>query len=183
MTVSRLPFESTEIFLNSEIQSVFRSLRKIPVNSKSVAINPPSGEKCGLATSRRDDIDAVISISAFAHPDSLMRRYLNRFHIPRPITSAILRYVEWIIGQRFEQIAPVNTICKIKCPVLLVHGVADSTIPLDDAHEILQHCPQPRVQLAEIDGADHDSVNLIELHAHRLLEFLQQCGFNGGQTQ
>ncbi len=49
MTVSRLPFESTEIFLDSEIQSVFRSPRKIPVDSKFDAINPPSGEKCGLA--------------------------------------------------------------------------------------------------------------------------------------
>ncbi len=61
MTVSRLPFESTGIFLNSEIQSVFRSLRKTPVNSNSVAINPPSGEKCGLRESDENHLLQVLA--------------------------------------------------------------------------------------------------------------------------
>ncbi len=48
MTVSRLPFASTGIFLNPAKQSVLRPPRKTPVNSKSVTINPPYGVKCGL---------------------------------------------------------------------------------------------------------------------------------------
>ncbi len=50
MMVSRLPLESIANFLNSEIQSVFRSLTKIPVDSKSVAMNPSSAELYGLET-------------------------------------------------------------------------------------------------------------------------------------
>jgi len=130
-----------------------------------------------LAASRRKDINAVISISAFAHPDRMMRRFLAGKRIPRPIISAILNYVQWIIGARFEQIAPMHTICRQSCPVLLVHGKADSTIPVDDARDILRNCPDRAVELVEIDGADHDSVELIEQHAHQLTDFLRRNAF------
>lgn len=130
-----------------------------------------------LCASRRRDIAAVISIAAFAHPDRLMRRYLSQRYLPAFTIAAILRYVQWIIGHRFDLIAPLNTICDIDCPVLLVHGQQDATVPLDDAHEIYQHCQRKNIELLEIDGADHDSVELIEQHAHRLIHFLDRCGF------
>jgi alpha-beta hydrolase superfamily lysophospholipase len=131
-----------------------------------------------LVASRRDDIAAVISVSAFAHPDRMMRRYLAGKKIPRTVISAILRYVEWVIGARFDHIAPLNTVCKIRCPVLLVHGKADNTVPVEDARDILENCSQPHIKLVEIEGADHDSVDMIELHAHQLSTFLQQNGFS-----
>ena len=130
-----------------------------------------------LAASRRDDIAAVISVSAFAHPNRMMRRYLAGKKIPRVMISAILRYVEWVIGARFEHIAPVNTVCKIHCPVLLVHGKADTTVPVEDARDILKNCPKPHIRLVEIDDAEHDSVDMIERHAHQLIDFLQKKGF------
>jgi hypothetical protein len=34
----------------------------------------------------------------------------------------VIRYVEWVIGYRFEANAPVNTVSRIACPVLLVRG-------------------------------------------------------------
>jgi hypothetical protein len=48
MTSPRLIFESTAHFLQSEIQSVFRSFRKSAVNPNLYAIISPRGEKCGL---------------------------------------------------------------------------------------------------------------------------------------
>ena len=129
-----------------------------------------------LAASRRDDIDAVISVSAFAHPDRMMRRYLADKRIPQPLISAILHYVQWAIGARFDHIAPLNTVCKAPCPVLLVHGKADSTVPVEDARDIRDNCPHPHVELIEIDDADHDSVDMIELHAHQLTSFLMRHG-------
>ncbi|MFO8044381.1 MAG: alpha/beta fold hydrolase, partial [Halomonas sp.] len=76
-----------------------------------------------LAASRRDDIRAVVSLSAFAHPDGMMRRWLAEKRLPFfPLGWYVLRYVEWVIGHRFDAIAPVNTLPKVRCPVLLVHG-------------------------------------------------------------
>lgn len=130
-----------------------------------------------LAASRRHDIDAAISLSAFAHPQWMMQRYLRRFHLPTPLLRFILSYVQWIIGHRFTDIAPLTTVCSIRCPILLVHGRADRTVPVEDARAIVRGCPGARLTLLEIDGAEHDSVDRIEQHGDELVAFLQRHGF------
>ena len=126
--------------------------------------------------SRRDDIAAVISIAAFAHPEWLMRRYLARFRLPGFCTSWILRYVEWVIGHRYTDIAPMNTACRVQCPILLVHGTADETVPLTDARAIQNHCSGKKPELLLIEGGTHDSVEQVEHHADKLVAFLQKTG-------
>lgn len=132
-----------------------------------------------LEASRREDIQAIISLSSFAHPAWVMQRYLKSFHIPTPFRSVIMRYVEWVIGHRFASFAPLDSVCKIKCPVLLVHGKDDTTVPVDDARAIIENCPQPHLSLLEIEDATHDSVDKIEENGWQLLLFLRSAGFEG----
>lgn len=129
-----------------------------------------------LAASRRSDIAAVISIAAFAHPEWMMRRHLARLGICGFPATWIVRYVELIIRHRYERIAPVNTACRAGCPVLLVHGTADRTVPVADAIAIRDACADNPPELLLVDGADHDSVHLVQEHAHRLLAFLARAG-------
>ncbi len=130
--------------------------------------------------SKREDIQAVISISAFAHPEWLMQRFLKGLHwkklsLPRPVINFILNYIQWIIGHSFASIAPVHTICNITAPILLVHGKDDSTVPVEDARAIVKHCPSPHIQLLEINDAGHESVDKIEEHADKLVQFLKHA--------
>jgi len=127
--------------------------------------------------SRRTDISAVISISAFAHPAWMMHRYLDRFRIPGLLQCWILRYVEWVIGHRYEEIAPMNTACRVRCPVLLVHGSADETVPVTDAWAIRNHCRGHKPELILVDGGRHDSVESVEQHGDRLVAFLKRARF------
>lgn len=129
-----------------------------------------------LAASRRKDISAVISVSAFAHPTWMMQRYLNTLHVPSFIQPVILRYVEWVIGNRFNDIAPINTIRSIGCPVLLVHGNEDNVVPIEDSRAILTDSHSAHVRLVEVDAAGHDSVDKIESHSHKLIDFLSETG-------
>lgn len=130
-----------------------------------------------LSASRQQDVTAVISLSAFAHPEWMMKRYLQRLHLPNIFMRLVLNYVQWIIGHRFSDIAPVSTVCRIDCPILLVHGRADTTVPVDDARAIAAGCPGSNIRLLEIDEAEHDSVDKIEQHGIELVHFLQQQGF------
>lgn len=130
-----------------------------------------------LAASRRSDIDAVISVSAFAHPEWMMRRFLKRVHIPAPLITFVIRYVEWVIGYRYEEIAPINTICHIKCPVLLVHGKADQTVPVEDALIVERGCRRPYIRLLMVENAGHESVEKIRVYKEELVQFLQDFGF------
>jgi len=79
-----------------------------PEYSRKIALlgHSVGGGAVLLAASRRSDIDAVISVSAFAHPEWMMRRFLKRVHIPAPLITFVIHYAEWVIGYRYEEIAP-----------------------------------------------------------------------------
>jgi len=143
-------------------------------NGKIVLLGHSVGAGAVLfEASRREDIAAVISVSSFAHPAWMMQRYLNRPWIPSLVSKGISRYIEWIIGHRFDEIAPMHTVCRIGCPVLLVHGTHDRVIPVSDLQVIADNCPNKRhIQLLLVKDAGHNSVAEIERHTNKLVAFL-----------
>jgi len=153
--------------------------RSYPEYSRKIALlgHSVGGGAVLLTASRRSDIDAIISVSAFAHPKWMMQRFLKQVHVPSFLISFVIRYVEWLIGYRYEEIAPINTICHIKCPVLLVHGKADRTVPVEDALTIERGCRRPYIRLLMVDNAGHESVEKIKTHKKELVEFLRDSGF------
>ena len=115
-----------------------------------------------LVAARRREVAAVVSLSAFAHPAGMMRRWLRWKGIPyRPFGWYILAYVQHAIGHRFDDIAPCRTIAALSCPVLLVHGTEDETVPVSDAREILAAARPGQARLLLVPGshegfAEHD---------------------------
>ncbi len=126
-----------------------------------------------LAASRRTDIAAVISLAAFAHPDGMMRRWLAEKGLPFfPLGWYVLNYVQWVIGARFDSIAPINTIQSIRCPILLMHGSEDTTVPPDDAQALFDNRPHAQVILRILPG-EHDASEEIEHHIDEIVSFLK----------
>ena len=128
-----------------------------------------------LAASRRTDIAAVASLAAFAHPVAMMRRWLALKHIPYlPMGWLLLRYIERVIGHRFDDIAPLSTIKKVRCPTLLIHGAADETVPLSEAKAILAARSGDHVELKVIAGS-HDDFRDLEQEIPTLVSFLSRA--------
>jgi len=126
-----------------------------------------------LAASRRDDIGAVVSLSAFAHPDGMMRRWLAEKGLPFfPVGWYVMRYVEHVIGHRFDAIAPVTTLPRVHCPVLLVHGRDDEVIPPHDAERLHASRGETPTVLRLLPG-DHDLSRHIGGELPELLAFLE----------
>ncbi len=156
-----------------DIESGLDWLKQQPETGKIALLGHSVGAAATLlVASKRHDMDAVISIASFAHPEWLMQRYLQSLHLPKWLIKLVLRYVERIIGHRFDDIAPINTRCKITCPVLLVHGDADKTIPVGDLQAIAENCKDHKAEILLIPDGDHDSVDKIEQHSAELLSFL-----------
>ena len=127
-----------------------------------------------LSASGRDDIAAVVSIAAFSHPVAMMRRWFVSKRIPYvPVGWLMLRYIEWVIGYRFDDIAPVNTIQRVHCPVLLVHGAEDTTVPVSEAHAIHDARLGEHVQLKVVAGS-HDEYADIDRELPILVDFLSK---------
>lgn len=124
-----------------------------------------------LAASRRNDITAVVSLSSFAHPADMMKRWLVEKGIPfYPLGWYVLRYVQRVIGYRFDSIAPVDTLTRIHCPVLLVHGDRDTIIPLQDAYTLASK--SENAVLRVVSGG-HDLTASVVEHGDELIAFLQ----------
>lgn len=127
-----------------------------------------------LAASRRRDLRAAVSVAAFAHPEQVMRRWLSSRRIPYlPLGWMVNRYVERVIGKPFDAIAPVATLRHATCPVLLVHGRQDMTVPVEDARYLLRSRGEAEVTLLELDGSHETFVDL-ERASRELVAFLDR---------
>ena len=128
-----------------------------------------------LVASRRSDVAAVVSVAAFSHPATIMRRWLATKRIPeRPVGRYILAYVQKTIGHRFDDIAPISTIARVGCPVLLVHGASDDVVPLAEAHNIFAARADETVELRIVAG-NHDSFGDLEGHMEEVINFLRDA--------
>ena len=124
-----------------------------------------------LHASRHHDVRAVVSLSAFAHPREVMRRFMAEKRVPYPVLGwYVMRHVQRVIGVSFDDIAPLATLTRVRCPILLVHGRADGTVPVDDAHRLL--AVSGRARLLLVDG-DHDLREALAPHSQTLIDFLR----------
>ncbi|MCG5515748.1 alpha/beta hydrolase [Ectothiorhodospira sp. 9905] len=125
-----------------------------------------------LTASRNPGIRAVISLSAFSHPEPMMNGWLQERGIPRrPLGLIINRSVEWLIGHRFDDIAPRTTVAKIKAPLLLVHGCQDTVVPPWHARRLAQENPQ--ATLLKLPDVQHNDPEGFARHVAPILDWLR----------
>ncbi len=115
----------------------------------------------------------VVSLSAFAHPEAMMRRWLAERGLGwQRLADAVVAEVQQVIGASFDAIAPLRTVTRVRCPVMLVHGLDDATVPVDDARRI--HRAGGDSELLLVRG-DHDLRGALPPHAPRIVRFLNDA--------
>jgi dipeptidyl aminopeptidase/acylaminoacyl peptidase len=128
-----------------------------------------------LVAAGQPTLRAVVSLAAFAHPAAMMRRWLAAKRIPYwPLGAYVLGYVQRVIGHRFDDIAPCNTIARVRCPVLLIHGLEDSTVPVGEARQIHAGRAGDAVELLLVPGS-HDDYGDIGSQIGAVAAFLQRA--------
>lgn len=110
-----------------------------------------------LVAARDPRIAAVVSIASMAHPREMIGRSFRRYYAPQPLVRAALRTIERTIGYLFDDFAPLNTIARIDAPVLLLHGLADHTVPVKDAKRLADRGSSATLRLVE--DADHRDID------------------------
>lgn len=126
-----------------------------------------------LHAAGHDDVRAAVSLSAFAHPREVMRRFMAERRVPYAVLGwCVLRHVQRVIGVSFDDIAPLSTLPRVRCPVLLVHGRADLTVPYGDVLH-LHAAASGRAELLAVEGG-HDLRDALAGDAERLVAFLRR---------
>ena len=140
---------------------------------KIIAIGHSVGAGAALLSASRSSWAAVISLSAFAHPKDMMLRFMDEHRIPKQwIQPWIMNRVQSVIGARFDEIAPENTIQKVHCPVMLIHGADDQDVPLTEANRLMAKAPYGSLTRV-IPSVGHDLRPAMPLIAPRVIEFMQ----------
>ncbi|HSV29105.1 MAG TPA: alpha/beta fold hydrolase [Candidatus Omnitrophota bacterium] len=143
------------------------------VASIAVIGHSVGGAAAILTASRRHDLAAVVAVSAFAHPRAMMRRWLKAFRIPYPVAGWwVLRYVERAIGHRYDDIAAINVVHRVACPLLLAHGRDDSQVPATDALAIHAARGTAHVEVLLLDDFGHGDPDRVAGLVPPLLDFL-----------
>lgn len=103
---------------------------------------------CGTQAPSQIDLPMPAGVIAAAAPQSccsiapeLARRLRRRGYIESPSsrTGQVLRIgKQWLeeIDQDPQAFDPIVAIANVRCPVLLIHGDADQTVPVADAHRL-----------------------------------------------
>ncbi len=103
-----------------------------------------------------------------------MRRWLAARHVPYwPMGWVVNRYVERVIGARFKDIAPLYTLARAQCPVLLLHGRQDTLVPVDDVRQLWQHRAGAQVTLLECEGT-HEGFDDLAVVSRHILDFCRR---------
>ncbi len=126
-----------------------------------------------LHTARHNDVGAVVSLSAFAHPAEVMLRSAAQKQIPHGLLGRyVMQHGQRVIGVASDEIAQLETIPALRCPVLLVHGLRDRTVPVEDAYRLLATSSAARLLLVV---RNRDLREAIATHAHTLVSFLHSA--------
>jgi len=123
-----------------------------------------------LSASRSDHFDAVVSVSAPAHPGEMMREQMT--DIPGPLITAMFGAMQHLIGYRFDDFAPRNRITGVDAPVLIVHGADDDVVPVDSLHQLA--ASQPKAETLVVPDAGHSDLAPFEPKVGEITEFLDR---------
>ena len=169
-------FSSMPKFAEDIIASVNFLEKKPEINLDSLSVVGLSmgGAASIYAASKDKRISKVITVGAFANPANVMKREIQRKHIPYfPVIWMFFKYVQYKIGTSFEAIAPINNIGKVNAKILLIHGELDDVVPVENAQSMEIAGNQSTIKLWTIPGKGHSDCHEYSDFWKRLKEFLE----------
>lgn len=137
-----------------------------------------------LAAADPEAIDALVTDSAFADLDETLRRELEGLGLPSPVIEYGLRFYPPLSGTDPAAVSPVAVIGAIPPrPILLIHGTADETVPVEDSARLLAAASRAGVPGAAtterwlVEGGRHTKSFFVdpEAYAARVTDFFERA--------
>lgn len=113
---------------------------------------------------------AVATVGAFAHPGETMRPPEPWRSVLAPGMPLALRFIEWRVGARLDELAPERAISRAGAAFLLVHGERDEIVPVAHLRR-LAAAAGPRAETWVMPGRGHSDPHLEPGFAERLRGF------------
>ncbi len=106
---------------------------------------------------RHPKIRAIVADSPYATLEGLVERQFFFFPGPTkwPFVALTKLYARVLLGVKVTDAAPAETVRDLKTPLLLIHGDADSQIPVEHTRQIKANADPQTTEVWIVEGADH----------------------------
>ena len=115
-------------------------------------------------------VKAIVADSPYATLESLVERQF--FFLPGftkwPMVAMTKLYLFLLLNLSINDARPVEAVKVLESPLLLIHGDADSQIPVEQSRQILSHADQAKTELWIVPGADHGFAHAVAGHLYEI---------------
>jgi fermentation-respiration switch protein FrsA (DUF1100 family) len=130
-----------------------------------------------LLAAREPRVAAIAADSPFTGIAEVVAHGAAQLRLPPQLVVPMAdRLTGWRYGYRFGAVRPIEAVAAISPrPLLLIHGAADSLIPVSHAHELFAAAREPK-QRWIVEGAEHCGAYFADRTGYvaRTAEFFQQ---------
>lgn len=144
-----------------------------------------NGDKIGLlglsiggaaaihAAAHNKRIKAVITVGAFAEPQTIITKQLAKRYVPAPVIWASIKYIQAKAGIRFSDIAPLNHIQHVEADILLIHGEKDVTVPLAQGEKLYKKGKDGKVVFWKLPEKGHSDCHFENGYWEKVIDFMK----------
>jgi dipeptidyl aminopeptidase/acylaminoacyl peptidase len=127
---------------------------------------------------RHPDVKAIVADSPYASLEKVVERQFFFFPGPTkwPLVALTKVYARLLLGIKLSDAVPADAVGELQIPLLLIHGDADSQIPVEHSHEIQAKADPATTELWIVPGADHGFAHALAGYQYeiRVREFFER---------
>ncbi len=141
-----------------DLEAAFNFMLRRPVKKMALLGSSMGGTVGLLFVAEHKNVAALVTVAAPLHPERFTERLLSPDEANQWRRSGHITYH----GQRLkvsllDDLGKINVpeaAKKIRCPLLIIHGDRDETVPVGEAHELYGLVGGPK-RLCILEGGDH----------------------------
>ncbi|MFQ5684084.1 MAG: alpha/beta hydrolase [Candidatus Binatia bacterium] len=150
-----------EITYSSEVddlKAAFNFLLGYHVSKISILGSSMGGTVALLFAAQETRVAALVTVAAPFHPEKITERLLTSEELKQwqqvGFTTYHGRRINISLFEDLKRLDLTETAKKITCPVSIIHGDTDETVPVTDAYDLYHQLGGPK-QIHILPGSDH----------------------------
>ncbi len=141
-----------------DLKAAFSLMRRYRVQKIAILGSSMGGSVALLFAAKEKNVAALVTIAAPVHPEKITAKLLTQEEVQHWRQLGFVTYHERRINASFlDDLQKINipeAAKKITCPVLVIHGDGDETVPVEEAYELYTHLTDPK-RICILPGGDH----------------------------
>ena len=121
------------------------------------------------------NVKAIISDCAFSDSAGMIKSILLQMKLPTALFYKLIRLSAKLFGKfNLEESSATNAVQNMSVPVLFIHGIEDSVVPLHMCEMLYEKCTSPKSKCL-MEGADHANCAMTDYETYHnvIMNFLK----------